>query len=412
MNIGSILKYYRMKNNLTQAELSNGVCSISHLSKIESNKYIPHTETINELFKRMGIEWEREVDIYEYWKEKLETFIMHSVYYDLKSMEEVYKELSTKEDYLQSTDLVNRYELYKLRYYLFKRDKPRTTQQVSILKRMETSFTDYENGVSKVIYLIHDIFSQDFTAAENRLKQIEAHRERIPFMFEGELFYQKAYLLHNRAQYGRSTYFAEMAVDHFRKDNNYIRLLHAQLLLAINYTNRDFILQADSLFKTVLRNAKLMEMDELYRGALYNYSMLQNRRGLHKSAYDMLQEVKTLLEPGTDFYQAVLIHLLQTAVEEKQEIDSLLDELEGLVERKKDPYLKVQLDYFRKTKISQRELFDYCEQIAFPFLKKHDYIGEARSIAWRLANYYRSTGDYEKAGMYSLYHYDKGEKEL
>lgn len=412
MNIGSILKYYRMRNNLTQAELCKGVCSISHLSKIESNKYIPHNETINELFKRMGIEWEREVDIYEGWKEKLETFIMHSVYYDLKAMEEGYKELSAHEDYLQSTDLVNRYELYKLRYFLFKQDTPQATQQVSILKRMETSFTEYEKGVSKVIYLIYDIFSQNFTEAENRLERIEEFRERIPHMFEGELFYQRAYLLHNRAQYSKSTYYAEMAVDHFRKDSNYIRLLHAQLLLAINYTNRDFILQADGLFKTILRNARMMQMEQLYQGALYNYSMLQNRRELHSSAYDMLKELKALLEPGADLYQAVLIHLLQTAVEENKEIDSLLDELEVLAGRKKDPYLKVQLDYFRKTKISQQELLNYCEQIAFPFLKKHDYIGEARSIAWRLANYYRSIGDYEKAGVYSLYHYDKGEKEL
>ena len=412
MNIGSILKYYRMKNNMTQAELCEGICSISHLSKIESNKYVPHIETINELFKRMNVEWEQEVNTYEYWKDKLESFIMHSVYYDLPSMEQVFKELTAQEDYLQSTDLVNRYELYKLRYFLFKRDMPRTTQQAAILKRMEKSFTDYEKGVSKVIYLIHDIFSQNFTEAENRLERIEEFRERIPNMFEGELFYQRAYLLHNRAHYSKSTYYAEMAVDHFRKDSNYIRLLHAQLLLAINYTNRDFILQADGLFKTILRNAKMMEMDQLYQGALYNYSVLQNRRGLHKSAYDMLQELKALLEPGTDYYQAVLIHLLQTAVEENKEIDSLLDELEVLAERKKDPYLEVQLDYFRKTKLSQQELFDYCEQIAFPFLKKHDYIGEARSIAWRLANYYRSIGDYEKAGMYSLYHYDKGEKEL
>ncbi|MCG7343439.1 helix-turn-helix domain-containing protein [Sporosarcina sp. ACRSL] len=411
MNIGSILKYYRMKNNLTQAELSEGICSISHLSKIESNKYVPHIETINELFNRMNIEWEQEVNSYEYWKEKLETFIMHSVYYDLTSMEEVYAELSAQEDYLQSTDLVNRYELYKLRYYLFKRDIPRATQQTAILKRMEKSFTDYEKGVSKVIYLMYDIFTQNFTEAEGRLERIEEFRERIPHMFEGELFYQRAYLLHNRAQYSKSTYYAEMAVDHFRKDSNYIRLLHAQLLLAINYTKRDFTLQAEGLFKTILRNAKMMEKDQLYQGALYNYSVLQNRRGLHSSAYDMLKELKALLEAGTDYYQAVLIHLLQTAVEENKEIDLLLDELEELAGRKKDPYLEVQLEYFRKTKLSQQELFDYCEQIVFPFLKKHDYIGEARSIAYRLANYYRSTGNDGKADMYSLYYYDKGEKE-
>jgi len=326
-------------------------------------------------------------------------------------LEKEYQEQSTQKDYLQSSGLVNRYELYKLPYYLFKKEIPLATQQISILKRMEKSFTDYEKGVSKVIYLMYDIFSQNFIEAEKRLEQIEEYRERIPLMFEGELVYQKAYLLHNRAKYSRSTYFAEMAVDHFRKDCNYIRLLHAQLLLAINYTKRDFTLQAEGLFKTILRNARLMEMDQLYQGALYNYSVLQNRRGLHSSAYDMLKELKALLEAGTDYYQAVLIHLLQTAVEEDKEIDLLLDELEGLVERKKDPYLRVQLEYFRKTKLSQQELFDYCEQIVFPFLKKHGYIGEARSIAFRLANYYRAIGNDGKADKYSLYYYDKGEKE-
>lgn len=410
LNVGSILKYYRMKNDMTQAELCEGICSISHLSKIESNKYVPHVETMDELFKRMDIEWEQEIDTYAYWKEKLETFIMHSVYYDLKSMEEAYKELSSQEDYLQSTDLVNRYELYKLRFYLFKQDMPRTTQQVSILKRMESSFTDYEKGVSKVIHLMYDIFSQNFEEAEEQLKKIDENRERIPYMFEGELFYQKAYLLHGRTQYGKSTYYAELAVDHFRKDCNYIRLLHAQLLLAINYTNRDFILQAEGLFKIILRNAKMMEFDQLYQGALYNYSELQNRRGLHKSAYTLLKELKSLIGPGTDYYQAVLIHLLHTATEENMEMDSLIDELDVIVERKKDPYLRMLGTYFRKTRISQQELFDYCEETAFPFLVKHGYIGEARSMAWKLANYYRSIGNDGQADKYSLYYFIKGDE--
>lgn len=411
MNVGSILKYYRMKNNLTQAELCEGICSISHLSKIESNKYEPHVETMNELFKRMNVEWAKEIHIYKNWKDKLEAFILHSVYYDLKSMEKLYEELSEKEEYLQSTDLLNRYELYKLRFYLFKQEMPRATQQMTILKKLESTFNDYEKGASKVIYLMYDIFSQNYDRAENRLKQIEDYLERIPYIFEGELYYQKAYLLHTKTQFGRSSYFAELAVDHFLKDCNYIRLLHAQLLLAINYTNRDLILQAEGLFKTILRNAKMMELDELYQGALYNYSVLQNRRGLHQSAYELLNELQDLIEPGTNYYMAVLIHLLQTASEENLETDELLSEFEALVKRKNDSYLDIQLTYFRKMKLSQAELFDYCEEIVFPFLDKHGYIGEARSIAWRLANYNRSVGNDEKADKFSLYYYVKGEKE-
>lgn len=410
MSVGSIVKYYRMKNNLTQAELCEGICSISHLSKIESNKYEPHAETLTALFKKVGADWEKEIKVYGVWKDKLEKFILHSVYYDLHSMEQIYEELLDHESYLQSTDLLNRYELYKLRYYLFKQEIPRATQQMIILKKLQSSFDDYEKGVSKVIYLMHDIFSQNFENAEKRLKQIEAHRARIPHMFEGELYYQKAYLLHTKTQYGRSSYFAELAVDHFQKDCNYIRLLHAQLLLAINYTNRDLILQAEGLFKTILRNARMMELDVLYQGALYNFSELQNRRGLHQPAYELLTELKQLIEPGTDYYQAILIHLLHTATEEEIEIDELLGELELIVNRKKDAYLSTQITYFRKMKISQEELLEYCEETAFPFYEEYGYIGEARSVAWKLANYYRSIGKADKADRYSLYYYEKGDE--
>lgn len=411
MSVGSIVKYYRMKNNLTQGELCEGICSISHLSKIESNRYTPHEETADALFGRMNVNWKKEMKIYTNWKDKLDSFILYSVYYDLKSMEKLYKELSEHEAYIQSTDLVNRFELYKLRYYLFKKEIPRATQQVTILKKLQSTFSDYEKGVSKVIYLMYDIFRQDFEKAEERLEGIEQYRERIPHMFEGELYYQKAYLLHTKTQYGRSSYFAELAVDHYLKDCNYIRLLHAQLLLAINYTNRDLILQADGLFKTVLRNAKMMELDELYQGALYNYSELQNRRGLHQSAYELLMELKQLIEPGTDYYQAIMIHLLHTATEAEINIDEPLRELEVIASRKKDAYLDVLTTYFRKTQISQQELLDYCEDIAFPFLSKHGYIKEARSTAWKLANYYRSLGDKEKEEEYSLYYYIKGDEE-
>ena len=409
-NVGSILKYYRMKNNLTQGELSEGICSISHLSKIESNRYVPHAETVDALFKRMNVVWAKEVQTYETLKEKLNAFILHSVYYDLKSMETLYKELSDNEEFLQSTDLVNRYELYKLRYYLFKQEIPRATQQVIILKKMMSTFNDYEKGISKVIFFMYDIFSQNFEKAEERLEQIEENRERIPQMFEGELYYQKAYLLHTKAQYGRSSYFAELAVDHYQKDCNYIRLLHAQLLLAINYTNRDLILQAEELFKTVLRNSKMMELDELYQGALYNYSELQNRMGLHKSAYNLLMELKQLIEPRTDYYTSILIHLLHTAAVEEMDFEVLLQELEAIVGRKNDAYLTTQLNYFRAMKISQQELFDYCEEIAFPFYEEYGYIGEARSIAWKLANHYRSIGKLDAAKKYSLYYYEKGDE--
>ncbi|MBB4824603.1 transcriptional regulator with XRE-family HTH domain [Sporosarcina luteola] len=410
MNVGSIVKYYRMKHNLTQAELCEGICSISHLSKIESNKYVPHQETLEELFTRMNIEWNQEVDVYLAHREKLEKFITYSVYYDLKSMEALYAELERNRDYLQSTDLINRYELYKLRYYLFQQNRQRATQQMRILAKLESTFDEYERGAAKVFYLIYYVSTRNKEKAKEIVGRIEDSQGWVPQLFEGEFYYQNAWLSQRNTEYGKSSYFAELAINQFQKDCNYLRLMHAQMLQAVNYANRDLYLQAEGLFKTLLRNARLMDEISLYEGVLYNYSMLQNRRGHHKSAYLLLKELKSLITPEIPLYASVLIHMLQTAAEEGLEMDHLLEELEILLQGKDDPYLTIQLNYFRKLKFSQRDLFDYCEQIVFPFLKEHGYIGEARRFAWRLANYYRSIGHYEKADEYAIYFYEKGEK--
>src|SRR5690606_29061038 len=126
MNIGSVIKYYRSKNNLTQSQLADGICSISHLSKIESNTYTPHESTIEALLAKMGVQWKKEVARRNRLEQQLNDFITCSLHYDLEEMEKQYTELQKENDYIQSTDLVNQYELYKFRYYLYIQDVSRS----------------------------------------------------------------------------------------------------------------------------------------------------------------------------------------------------------------------------------------------------------------------------------------------
>ncbi|HJF34219.1 MAG TPA: helix-turn-helix domain-containing protein [Sporosarcina psychrophila] len=412
MNIGSIVKYYRLRNGLTQAELSNGICSISHLSKIESNKYSPHKETLEELFKKMHIEWEKEVVGYKKFEEKLSRFISHSVYYDFESMETLYKELKENEDYLQSTDLVNKYELYKLRYYLYKRDTSQAKRQHQLVEKLRPTFNDYERIVAKVISIMFYISIGEDERAEQLFAKIDEDAERIPKLLEGEYFYQRAWLLHKKTKYGKSSYYAEMAVEHFLKDFNYIRLMHAQLLLAINFTSRDLYLQSEKLFTILMRNTQMMGQGELYQHTLYNLSVLYNRMGNHTDAYELLVELKSIISVESGFYDAVLLNMLHTSLEAGIDSPNALEELKVKMYKSKDPYLEIHYEYYKKTKFSQQELYDYSENIMFPFLRKYGYIEEGRRIAWRLARYYKEKEDYEKVDFFSDYYYAEGDKEL
>src|SRR5690625_4651585 len=183
---------------MTQAELAEGICSVSHLSKIETNKYSPHKETIEDLFNRMDIEWENEVHIYKSFEEKLSEFFSCAIYYDLASMESLHNELKKDEDYIQSTDLLNKYELYKLRYYLYKGDASSAKQQMQLIEKLATSFNAYEQIIAVVFAITFYGFVGDDEGAKRLFSQVDAESDvkSFPKLLEGEYFYQRAWILH------------------------------------------------------------------------------------------------------------------------------------------------------------------------------------------------------------------------
>ncbi len=405
------MKYHRLRNGMTQAELSEGICSVSHLSKIESNKYTPHKETLEDLFNRMKIAWEIETHVYKNFENKLREFIGYAIYYDLESMENLYMALQKDEEYLQSTDLLNKYELYKLRYYLFKKDMSKAKQQMLLIDKLTQTFNASEKIISDVISVMYHIAIGNDNHAEQLYAKIDEDVDirNSTNIFEGEYFYQRAWLLHKRAQYDKSSYYAGFAIDHFQKDCNYIRLMHAQMLQAINFTNQDYYLWAEDLFSILIRNTKMMKQEELYHHTLYNFSVLQERMGNHENAYELLVKLKNMISKESAFYDSVLLNLLHTSIGTDRESSKTLEELRERANQSDEPYLKIQLTYFEKMKHSHQELYDYCEEIMFPFLNQFGDIREGRRMALRLAKYHTEKRNYEKAYFYYNYYNEKGD---
>lgn len=62
-NIGSIIKHYRKKNNLTLEETSDHICSISYLSKLENNMIQPSDKFVEPILARLGLSIDNYNDI-------------------------------------------------------------------------------------------------------------------------------------------------------------------------------------------------------------------------------------------------------------------------------------------------------------------------------------------------------------
>ncbi|PET49840.1 transcriptional regulator, partial [Bacillus sp. AFS001701] len=58
---GKIIKYYREKSQMTQEQLGKGICSSTHISKIERSQTEYAHEIIALLSDRLGIKIENEI---------------------------------------------------------------------------------------------------------------------------------------------------------------------------------------------------------------------------------------------------------------------------------------------------------------------------------------------------------------
>lgn len=55
ISIGEIIKYYRQKSNISQANLAEGICTREYIGKIERNECCPTIDIINQLSSRLGV---------------------------------------------------------------------------------------------------------------------------------------------------------------------------------------------------------------------------------------------------------------------------------------------------------------------------------------------------------------------
>ncbi len=400
MNIGSVVKYYRLKHNLTQSQLADGICSVSHLSKIESNTYTPHTDTYEALLSKMGVQLKKELEHQKRLEQQLGRFIDCLLHYDLEKLEGMYEELYKVDDYLQSTALVNQYALYKFRYYLHTQQYEKAAVQQKMLDKLKASFTAPEQWMSRFFQAIHFSFLGQFKRAMALMNELDQGFHSIPQKLEGEFYYQKARILLLFDRLEQSAYYAELSVRAFQMHHNYIRLLHAQLLLAINYTRHNLITQAASLYEIIKRNAQLTHQHDLYQSVLYNYAELMKSQKQDSQAIEWFEELKETLEPGSYLYKAIIVNLLEVKPMTEEETAELTKQLRMPGTSADEAYFNIYSGYYEKRKFSQQVLLNYKEDIMFPFFKKYGYIKDIRQLSEDLAAFYKDQQDWAKAYYY------------
>ncbi|MBM7694127.1 transcriptional regulator with XRE-family HTH domain [Peribacillus deserti] len=413
MKLGSIIKYYRLKNHLTQSELAQDICSISHLSKIENNSYDGNAETVELLLKKLNVNMEQEEEKYEELKEDLQSFYDSMVFYDLDTADKQYANLIKQEEFASSTDLINLYHLYLFKYYIYKSDQEKMNQTQKVIEKLNNSFSPFESLLASFMVGLAFVKENKIIEANDQFVTLMTYNPAEAITFNGELYYQTALCASILNDPESSIIHANKALNIYQNENNFVRIIHTKMLLGIGYMRLEMYKEASEIYRSLIRVTRLLHKKVLYYQVLYNYSAMLTEMGDYKKAREFLLECKGHFPRGSleDIINKLgLIETLIKLNEDKNEIGKIIDDVLTMCDKKQHKKYIIAANMYKYQLFSQPKYYAYLENIVYSYYIDNSLFSEAREVALKLAERFTETGDAKKSLDYYIQYSDLSKK--
>lgn len=401
MKIGKIINYHRKKQQMTQEQLSDGICSISHLSKIENNSKEVNIETLNLLCMKLGISVEDEKNKVNHIKIKLHEFYDSIERLHHKKADALYLDLRKYREFVLYTELLYVYELYMLRYILFLNQLELAEQMIGKMSQNVRMFSEFELFVWNVLNAIFNHKRNNFIKSLDFLDEVKDLRKQYRDEIT-EYYYLKS-LMHCRlGQSALAIYFGNKALEVFKQRNNIIRTLDVKTILSIHLTETGEYERAENLLKEILDDAELIQNTTIVEMAWHNLGYLYGAKNLSEKALECYYKSLALIEKNTESYYLTLgniaSHLLKLQKNE-QVVNMLEHELELFEDKTKLEYVKLRVLYF-EAKNEEKALIQYLMEDGLPIMEKHGNRMKVYEYSERIAEYYQGQGDPLLANKY------------
>lgn len=401
MKIGKIINYHRKKQQMTQEQLCDGICSISHLSKIENDSKEVNIETLNLLCMKLGISIEDEKNKVNHIKIKLQEFYDAIERLHHKKANILHIDLTEYKEFVQYTELLYVYELYMLRYTLFLNQLDLAEQLIEKMDQNSKMFSEFELFVWNVLNAIFNHKRNNFIKSLELLDEVKDLRKQYRDEIT-EYYYLKS-LMHCRlGQSALAIYFGNKALEVFKKRNNIIRTLDVKTILSIHLTETGEYERAENLLKEILDDAELIQNTTIEEMAWHNLGFLYGTQNFSEKALECYYKSLPLIEKYTESYYLTLgniaTHLLKLQKNE-QVVNMLEHELESFEDTTKIEYVKLRVLYF-EAKNEERALIRYLMGDGLPIMEKHGNRMKVYEYSERIADYYQRQGDLILANKY------------
>jgi HTH-type transcriptional regulator, quorum sensing regulator NprR len=401
MSIGKVIYYHRRKQNKTQEQLCQGICSVTHLSKIENNVKEANPKTLQLLCERLQISIEEENKKSELVKHKLDEFYetMERLHQEKAAL--LYKELQECKEYVHCTEMIYLYELYMLRYYLLLQDFPRFEKSSRGIHKYISKFSPFEAYVWDLLQAIYYGSKEQFPQALLFLSRMENKAEEYRAKIS-EYYYFRSALHGHLGHYSLSIHYAYKTLHVFQQTNNLVRMVHVKMILAVNFIHIGEFDKGKEMLVHILSDAEMLQDTETKALSLHNLGFLHYRQGNIDQSLDYYSQALQYKEKNSASYYITISYLAEALIsfsQNKKAAELLSEALDSFQDQKSPRYIELKILYLEAAG-TKKSLIHYLIKHGLPIIEQYSNIDRGIKYLQLVADYYEKKQDYVSANHY------------
>ena len=407
MNIyGHIIKFERLKQNMKQVTLAEGICQPSYLSRIENNSIVPSGEIIEMIVNKLKLnistfdmpESEFISNVQSEYKEAI-------LFKDREKTSLLLKELNQKPVNFSDVTLFYDFQLMVLRLNLISHGIQFPTKNIlfalSELRghfNYQQQFTFYIN-VGFIKYIEDDLESslENFQKAIKIMPNIKCKAWEI-----ADMEYALGLVYLDLHRYVSAIEFTKHSIIFFDKNFYNTRSIEAYIVLSIAYKNSQNYEQALSVLKLAQNKALIMNHKNHLSLLHYNIGAIATLQGNSTSA--ITNYLSCIALSSKDLNTATSMVALIIEFAKKRDYTSVIEWCQkgiSLCKNSSDPTLKFREPHFLcyQAIYGDGDNFERTLQKCINTFEHHKEFRYSHKYSLKLAEYYLENKKYKKAAI-------------
>lgn len=314
MTTGEIIRFYRERAGLTQSQLGDGICTTTHVSKIERGKIACSEDMVAMFSERLNINFQKEMAYLRELKHRLRDWHNAMIMQCALQVEALKKELE-QSTIVQASKFAVRYQLLTARYHLFRKEVDQANQLLMKQDLDDADLISFDRHLRLHvlgIYYIETSKNDSFHKAIQVLNQIN-------MMEYGnkEYYYHLSLAYYYSGSKVKAFFYIDKALRYFKETNNHVQAINAESMV-LQQLSKDSHMDFDYI---VQRYQSLISKCDQYgymesKGFLLNtlgYEYFDRKR--YREAYPYFEKAIELAGKESNEYLIRLYNFIDCSIE-------------------------------------------------------------------------------------------------